>query len=632
MTAAEPVDVRINPGDSAQRYILYGSGRIDNVGGAPPVTNTSHIQWYDRPDQPIAVALWVTDWTGPGGYVLDVNGGVQPWGTASAITVDNKLDSLGLPYSANARKYVDWSWDPGGSGRFVALDMYGQLYAARGANSPSRSGPRWTGPAAKKLDVRWVAGQPTGAVTMDWYGGLNEDYSATDDNTGPYWPGWDAARDFVVTDWTNPVSGYILDLFGGVHTFGPNATAVYGYPYKKADVARCLAIISLTDPMAYWEVWSGGQSYDKTVSTAPTTTAGGIDATSPPSTVTDTTRPVLAWTYSDAESDSQAAYEVYVFTQAFASGHSMTDPSVWLSSALVYLSGTDPARRGVRADYDFPNGNYRLFVRVRDTSGRWSAFDTKDWTQSVSAPSAPTGLTAIQDISAFSVNLSVHCSTGGTADTVAFGYSDDGGDTWGLVRGADALPLTATTTAVDRDVPCGVTRIYRAVAYNDDPRVVSADSNTASTSLNVYKYLLTSVDDPTLGGEIVVVDTPEWSREAKAGVFEGAGAQYPIVVSDGTPKARRMTLGIEADLKPAWDKIRALIESDSTLVYRDPFGTVAYCRVVGQWTRTQINRFPDRAVENTPKRHSHKISIPLVEVAEPTTLLLADTTPPGPAD
>lgn len=622
--AVSPVDIAVNPNNTDQRYILWGNGRVDNVGGAPAITD--HPDWTGVLYQPVAVALHISDWTTGQGYVLDLYGAVHLLNGAPDFTAQGKLS--GVPYTNPTRRYVDWSWNTDGSNSGVILDHYGQLYPFGGATAPARTGPRWTWPAARKLEMQW--GADMRAMTLDLYGGLHGDYNLPSAQTpGGYWPGWDAARDLVVTDWSTP-GGYVLDLWGGVHTFGGTPLA-FGEPYKKgADVARKLAVLSASDPTSFWQVWANGQQFEWTSSTAPTVVAGG-DTGSPASTVTTTTRPTLAWSYSDAQSDSQAAWALYVFDQGFVDGHDMSDPAKWAADALVALSGTDRARRGVVADYDFANGSYRFYVRAQDTSGRWSAWDNLGWTQNIAAPDTPSGLTATVNQADYSVALSVSATTGGSADMIAFGYSDDGGATWGLVRGAEAVPLAATTTATDYDIPFGVTRTYRAVAYNDSPRVVSAVSNTITAGISARVYALTSTVNPSLGGKVQVVDAPTWTRTVKAGVFEGVGAEFPVVVDDGAPKSRRATLGLQTDLKPEWDKVAAVVEAGGVLLLRNPFGEAWYCKVVGDWGRAQVKAFPD-ASEDTPLRHLHKVDLPLVEVGQPSTLAVSSTVPPGPTD
>lgn len=618
MTAvASPVDVAVNPNNTAQRYILWSNGRIDAIGGAVPITDQA--TWYDRFEPP-GVALHITDWTAGKGYTLDYRGGFNPFGGAPALGASSTPTVVaGIPTTASpsVRLYVDWSWDPSGSGQGYVLDLYGQLYPFGGAVAPPRTGRRFSSPMAKRLVMRWSP--DVRAITMDMFGGLYADFAGTVDAYSQMGRAiFDAARDLVVLDWTTtPASGQLLDLYGGLHKFGAAAGA-YGWPYNQGgDLARCLAAISTADPAEFLEVWAGGQQYDFVSSTPPSVTAGGSSPASPAATVTDTTRPDLLWDYSDPQNDSQADVQVLVFTQAFAGSHDMTDPLQWTASALVARETIDRTARGIACPVDLPNDSYRLFVRAEDTSGQWSPWSTHDWTQNVPAPATPTGLTAVADEASFTVALSVSATTGGSANLIRFEASDDGGVTWASVVGASSVLLAATTTATDRFLPLGVDRLYRAIAYATDPAVASAPSNTAQATLTKLAHALTAVNDATLGGQVKVSAPVQWSRTAVASVFGGLGAEYPTVVSDGPPKARRATLPLTSLDAAAWALINGLAESDSVLVYRDPFGAVVYCKLVGDWQWQQIKAAATYA-ESTPLRHMHDVGLPLVEVAPPT--------------
>jgi hypothetical protein len=115
-----------------------------------------------------------------------------------------------------------------------------------------------------------------------------------------------------------------------------------------------------------------------------------------------------------------------------------------------------------------------------------------------------------------------------------------------------------------------------------------------------------------------VNEAPDWSRSAKAGVHEGAGAKYPTVVSDGVPKARKGALKLTALDKAGWTKIKALVESNTTLLLRDPFGEAIYCRVVGDWT--QVLKRAGGGNSSGLVADMRDTSIPLVEVAQPTVI------------
>jgi hypothetical protein len=603
VAVASPVDVAINPNNTAQRLILWGNGRIDPVGGAVPVVGQAN--WYARIDQPVAVALHITDWATSAGYILTANGSIHEFNGAPDI--GNGIIA-GVPYVSGQKRYIDWAWNTSGNGQGYVLDVYGKLWPFGGAPSPARTGARWTWPAARKLKMQFTP--DVRAITMDLYGGLHGDFAQPNALApGGYWKGLDYSRDFVITTWADAPAGYQLDLFGGVHNIG-SAPDVHGYPYRPgADVARLLFVVSSADPIQLGEVWSGGQQFEWVSSTPPTVVAGGSDPVSPAVSVTGTTRPVLSWTYSDPQADSQAAWELFVFTQAWVDGHSMTDPAVWAGDALVAESGINPATRGLASPVDLPNGGYRMYVRAKDTAGQWSAWSNHGWSQAVPLPTTPTGLTATADEGSFSVALSVSATTGEAADLIRFESSDDGGVTWMPVRGADAVTLVATTTATDWDPPLGVTRAYRAVAYAVDPAVASAPSATATATVTTLDYVVTATDDPTLGGRLRVQEPVEWVRPVTAGVFQGLGADFATVVKDGRPKGRRSTVHVFTEDAAAWTAVKGLAESGSTLVYRDPFGSVRYCELVGDWSAAL---FPGAAT-----RHLHTTDLPLVEVRPP---------------
>lgn len=611
MTAVAPVDVDINPNNNAQRYILWGNGRIDNIGGAPAITQST--TWYDRIDQPVGVAIHITNWTTGAGYVLDMQGGFQPINGAPALGSSSTPTIVsGVPYTASrVRMYVDWQWNPDGSGKGVVLDQYGQLYPFGGATAPSRTGPRWSTPKAKRLRMQWSPSMK--AITLDWFGGLWTDYAATVGTSQLGTAIFSAARDLVITDWTSG-SGYILDLYGGMHLIG-SAPSPHGFPYNQGgDLARVMRLEPGTTA-TYWQVWASGQQFEYVSGTAPTVTAA---ANGPAGTVTDTTRPDLTWSYTDAQNDAQAGFQVLVFTSAFANGHNMSNPLTYASSALVARQGVQATARGIACPVDLPNGTYKLYVRVQDTTTLWSSWASASWTQNVAKPTSPSGLTATVNNSTFSVALSATCNVQQNAIYVLFEYSDDGGTTWTAVRGADAVPIGTTTTATDYDAPLGGTRMYRASGYGINPRVISDPSDTVSATVTSRAYVLTAVDDSTLGGEVQVTDAPTWSRNSVAGVFQGVGAEYPTVISDGTPKAKVQNLGITCNSDTDWALVEALVDSDSVLVLRDPFGDVTYCKVVGSWTRDQIRVFP-RAGEPYPLGHVHHTVLPLQEVAQPGT-------------
>lgn len=626
---SSPVDAAVNPLDPSQRYVLWGNGRIDGV-NVPPITDNP--QWYDRPDQPVARALHIVNWTTGAGYVLDKQGGfhringapqIGEAGEGDAATHEVVVGVIYAPFGAR-EWYVDWSWDPFHPGAGVVLDGFGKLWPFGGAPTPTRSGNRWGAVhVARKIEVDWGNLR---AYTLDYSGGIHPDYNAGpvkpfDDlvrtfngprlpGDAPYWLKADVARDFTVTDW-NPAApkGYTLDFHGAVHEWG-GAQSAAGFPYRKGgDHARLLTVLNATNPARFWEVWAYGQEFEWTASTPPTVTAGGFTPFSPATSVTNTTRPPLAWAYSDAQNDAQAAWEIAVFTSDFVAANNMSDPSVHKAAAVLYETGIDSSLRAYTPNVDFPNGAYRMYVRVKDTADQWSAWANRAWTQAVPIPVTPTDLTAEADHAELTISLRVNATTGGSADSIRFESSDDGGLTWQGVRGAESLPIAAVVTATDYDAPLNLPRLYRAFSFNDNPRVRSASSNTVAALIPVTSFAITSAEYPDLGGRFLVQDPISWSNPTTTGVFEGIGAKYPTVVSDGVPKARRFTIRVVSIHENTWRRLSALVHSDSTLVFRDPLGDVIYCRIVGDITTSKP--------KGSSAEYQHNIEIPVVEIAPP---------------
>ena len=336
------------------------------------------------------------------------------------------------------------------------------------------------------------------------------------------------------------------------------------------------------------------------------------------STVTTTTRPNFTWRFLDPQADSQAGWHLYLFSEVYSAGQQMADPTSHADAALAALSGDSPTTRGVRSPFDLGNGKYRAYLRAQDSAGIWSPWIERMWTQNVALPATPTDMAASPSPTPGRWEVELSAATPGSAPYVRFEFSRDG-ITWSPVRGAEFIPRAATTTGVDRDVPLGVDVQYRAVSFGIDPRVASNPSGTATARVESYPVggaLLTSTTSPALGGEVLVVAAPSWSREQVGGVFETVGNPFPTVVLDGGLKSQRRTLGLDCDRREEWEKVEGVINSFGTLVYRDHFGEVIYCRILGTVNREQQHLRP-YADENTPLRHSHNVQIPLVQVAPP---------------
>lgn len=159
-----------------------------------------------------------------GGHVVDINGGLHPFGGAAPAT--------GGSYSFS-RQARDAIARPDGRGGYV-LDGFGNIANINGAPALGVT------PSFSFNIARSIALTPSGAgaYILDGYGGIHRVGDAPLLTGGPYWNGWDIARDIVVTP--DGTGGYVVDGYGGLHPLG-TAPGVAG-PYFGFDIARDLVL------------------------------------------------------------------------------------------------------------------------------------------------------------------------------------------------------------------------------------------------------------------------------------------------------------------------------------------------------------------------------------------------------
>lgn len=121
----------------------------------------------------------------------------------------------------------------------VVLDLYGGIHPFGGASVNTAGAPYWPG-----WDIaRAVAVLPdgSGGWTLDGFGGIHSWGAAPAIASPAYWSGWDIARALVVLG--DRQSGYVLDGFGGLHAFGPHAPGFASPVYWPGwDIARGIEV------------------------------------------------------------------------------------------------------------------------------------------------------------------------------------------------------------------------------------------------------------------------------------------------------------------------------------------------------------------------------------------------------
>jgi hypothetical protein len=162
---------------------------------------------------------------GAGGFTLDGFGGLHPFGY-SVVARDGPY----FPGFDIARDLVLFGGDRG-----WVLDGYGGIHPFGGAPALA-GGPYFPGVDAARKLVHFTQGW----YVLDTFGALHP-VAGAPALDGPYWPGWQIARD-VRPNPSGP-GGYVLDGYGGVTPIG-GAPALSGIHYFGKDVAVGLIVLA----------------------------------------------------------------------------------------------------------------------------------------------------------------------------------------------------------------------------------------------------------------------------------------------------------------------------------------------------------------------------------------------------
>jgi hypothetical protein len=198
-------------------------------------------------------------------------------------------------------------------------------------------------------------------------------------------------RQGVVTDAAAGIVRYgAADQYAGTASIAtvagvPRVTAPDGAPWDQARLNNL--VVKVTD---YATASAARTTLYKVQATAVINTRPSASVTAPTASVSDSSRPAVAWTYTDANGDAQSVYEVRVFDSA-QYGAADFDPA---TSAATWESGlVTSADSGVTVPVDLDTGTaYRAYVRVGHALGPTNLLS--DWafnafTMSYAAQPAP---------------------------------------------------------------------------------------------------------------------------------------------------------------------------------------------------------------------------------------------------
>lgn len=309
---------------------------------------------------------------------------------------------------------------------------------------------------------------------------------------------------------------------------------------------------------------------------------------------------MAGWNWPQVTVQSSLTGTAPVITPSTTTAGVGIDPAV--ATASFRTSGTDMQTFRVRPNVDLVNDTYRAFVRVTDSGGLVSGWRYSEFVVNVTALNTPTITpTVLGGVSG--ISLLVHATTGaglpaGSKFLVQYHDSDWDGTTWLNVRGCDALVPNGSgdATGVDLDARFGVLRSYRAITYLYDSTTDSfrgsAWSSTVTATLtprNIWTLSRTTTTDVTVVSVRPDLE-PEWTVNGAS--FTAQGRKYPIVLTDGVPKAPTFDLEINALTNAVRTTVTAMLQAGEPLLLRSPFGDEWYIKVFPKWSRKFLRATP----------------------------------------
>ena len=353
--------------------------------------------------------------------------------------------------------------------------------------------------------------------------------------------------------------------------------------------------------------------------TQPTTGFASIDGdTSSPYAVTTSSRPVIEWTYTQADAIPQSAYQIYILN---ASG--IADPTTATTAQTVWSSGTviSSAARSASPTVDLVQSvTIYVYVRTGFTLGGttyWSTWATSGATSvTFSPPTTPsfTTLSAVTGSQRTTIVATGALFSGGT-QTFDVQRSDDGGTTWDYVRdGIGRTPGgTYAVTLYDYEAPRGISAQYRTRAVGlvgsatvTGPWSSPSTITTANDRTHWLKRMLsTSAAANVNTGGLSILADPDFEVEEQTTVLRPLGRTDAVVIAGAIGRDD----GAFSLVVPAasWDAVKANLTLQDVLLWQDPYSTQRYIRI----TRRSWQRLGDK---DSPR---YAAQVQFVEVGKP---------------
>lgn len=317
-----------------------------------------------------------------------------------------------------------------------------------------------------------------------------------------------------------------------------------------------------------------------------------VTVSQPTGTITSSAAPDVVWAYADTDNETQAFYQIRVFTSAqYGAGgfNPATSASTWDSGEIASSDQSAVIGELLTA------GTYRAYVRVaKAVNGEpfWSSYAFSEFTLSFTAPTIPTMAVAWSaSLGRATFTLTGAAPTGYSSQYYDVHRSDNGGVVYDGVRDGERIAPNASYvgTAVDYEAPRDTIAYYRCRAVG-----VDANSNEFPSAWGTVQQILITnddtwwfkaVEDPTLNkGSIRVLKELDVLIEEPNTIFRPLGESRPIVVA-GPIQGEDGGYNIKTVTETEWDNLYPLITYQGTILVQDPFGNQKYIRIVSRdWT------------------------------------------------
>ena len=317
-----------------------------------------------------------------------------------------------------------------------------------------------------------------------------------------------------------------------------------------------------------------------------------VTVSAPTGTITNTAAPDVTWAYSDTDNETQAYYQIRVFSSAqYSAGgfNAATSTATWDSGEIASTDSTAVIGTLLRP------ATYRAYVRVaKAINGEafWSDYDYSQFTISYTAPTIPTMIVTWSDIlGRASFTLTGAAPTGYTSQYFDIHRSDDGGTIYNGIRDAENLIPNGSyiATAQDYEAPRGLVAYYRcrAVGVDSNSNEFPSDWGTVQQILitNDETWWFKAIDDPTLNiGSIRVMNGIDTGVEEPYLIFRPLGEERPVVVH-GPLQGQDGGYTIKTVNEDEWDDLYPILVHQGVLLAQDPYGNQKYIRIYSRsWT------------------------------------------------